>query len=292
MELNHILYTAMRFNFLYADRYIFRSGWVYPYNYVPYSMVRYICKGSAEFILDGITYTVHEHQVVYIPEGCYMECHALGDYFEFISIRFKLSAQLACENFLQDYYHVQTVNNCVPGSEVEHYFQEVYRNAASQAPSKIFRIRGNLELIVSWLVEQVAESTSEECYSPESQASFEHILHREEKTFSYHQDPRVNVLVDYIINHPTENYSSESMSQMVNVSPSTLRRLFKKHTGKSPGEFIQDIRLMVAARRLLVTNERISTIAYQVGFEDPNYFSRLFQKNFGVSPQTYRKNAQ
>ena len=62
--------------------------------------------------------------------------------------------------------------------------------------------------------------------------------------------------------------------------------------GKSPGAFIQDLRLMVAARRLLVTDERISDIAYQVGFEDPNYFSRMFRKNFGVTPQAYRENAQ
>ena len=49
---------------------------------------------------------------------------------------------------------------------------------------------------------------------------------------------------------------------------------------------------MVAARRLLVTDARLSDIAYEVGFEDPNYFSRMFRRNFGASPQEYRRNAQ
>ena len=88
--------------------------------------------------------------------------------------------------------------------------------------------------------------------------------------------------MDYIVTHPTEHYTSEVLCQMVNVSPSTLRRLFKKHTGKSPSDFIQNLRLTVAARRLLVTNDRISSIAYQVGFEGPKELR-------GVSPGIQEK---
>lgn len=291
VEIEHALYTAMRFNFLYVDRYVFRSGWIYPNSYIPYTMVRYILKGSAEFILNGKSFYVHEKQVIYIPEGCYLECHALEDYFEFISIRFKVTTQLATDNFLQEYYRIQTVNNCGQQDEMERHFQEVYRNATSQHPSKVFHIRENLELIVAWLVDQVAGDV-QRMERPTVEYSFERTLQKEEDLEAYRQDPRINVLVDYIVTHPTEHYTSEVLCQMVNVSPSTLRRLFKKHTGKSPSDFIQDLRLTVAARRLLVTNDRISSIAYQVGFEDPNYFSRIFQKNFGVSPQAYRKNAQ
>lgn len=292
MEIEHALYTAMRFNFLYVDRYVFRSGWIYPNSYIPYTMVRCILRGSAEFILNGKSFYVHEKQVIYIPEGCYLECRALDDYFEFISIRFKVTTQLDTNNFLQEYYHIQTVNPCREQDGIEAHFQAVYRSATSQSPSKVFHIRGNLELIVAWLVDQAGYELPQQASPLEEESWPERTLQLVEDAEAYRQDPRINVLVDYIVTHPTEHYSSEVLCQMVNISPSTLRRLFKKHTGKSPSDFIQDLRLTVAARRLLVTNERISTIAYQVGFEDPNYFSRLFQRNFGVSPQAYRKNAQ
>ena len=127
---------CIRLNFLYVDRYVFRSGWIYPNSYIPYTMVRYILKGSAEFILNGKSFYVHEKQVIYIPEGCYLECHALEDYFEFISIRFKVTTQLATDNFLQEYYRIQTVNNCGQQDEMERHFQEVYRNATSQNPQQ------------------------------------------------------------------------------------------------------------------------------------------------------------
>ncbi len=94
MHIPQSLYTSMRFNFLYVDRYVFRRGWAYPNSYVPYCMLRYILKGRAEFIISGQKYIVEENQVCYIPEGCHLECHALEDEFSFISIRFATTVQL------------------------------------------------------------------------------------------------------------------------------------------------------------------------------------------------------
>lgn len=289
MEIGHTLYTAMRFHFLYVDRYVFGAGWVYPENFIPYSMVRYILRGSAEFVIDGRTFTVHPGQVVYIPDGCRLECRSLEDTFAFISIRFKAATQLGAEDLLKDSYHIHTVNDCANSGEVLEYFQEVYRNATSQNPGKVFRVRGNLKLILAWLVDHAAAFPEKAREGQRDGEALEYTLHlnRQPK-----QDPRISVLVDYIVNHPTEQFTTETLCRITNLSASSLRRRFKQHTGKSPGAFIQDLRLMVAARRLLVTDERISDIAYQVGFEDPNYFSRMFRKNFGVSPQAYRENAQ
>ena len=59
MEQNQ-LYTAMRFYFLYVDRYVFGAGWVFPDSHLPYAMVRYILRGSAEFVVDGRSFLVHE----------------------------------------------------------------------------------------------------------------------------------------------------------------------------------------------------------------------------------------
>lgn len=73
MHIPPSLYSAMRFNFLYVDRYVFHKGWVYPETYVPYCMLRYILKGSAVFTINGVEYQVHENQVAYIPDSCMLE---------------------------------------------------------------------------------------------------------------------------------------------------------------------------------------------------------------------------
>lgn len=288
---NTTLYTAMRFDFLYVDRYVFQSGWVYPESYVPYCMVRLIQKGEALFTINGKEFHVKENQVVYIPEGCTLYCETASRSFEFISIRFRLTAQLDSGDFLADYYRVKQVTNTNDDKEIEAYFNQVWQSALSNNPWKLFSIRGNLELIIAWLVEKAAKKTKDVSHIKNSDLSLANMLKREQMTISRTQDPRVTALVDYIINHIEEDFTASKLSEMAQLSESSMRRLFTKYTGKSPLEFIQDLRLVIAARRMLVTNERISQIAYSVGFSDPNYFSRVFRDKFGVSPQVYRKNA-
>ncbi len=287
MHIPQSLYASMRFNFLYVDRYVFRRGWTYPESYVPYCMLRYILRGRAEFIVDGEHYTVEENEVFYVPEGCQLECHALGEEFSFISIRFTTTVQLDGSDFLAEYFHIPRVTREADG-EVLGYFQQVYQNATTQNTSKLFRIRGNLELILAWLVEHTPEARLEESDEPEADMSVEGLRRREDRSHSIKRDPRIQVVVDYLVSHPSEPFDSEFLARMANMSPSSLRRLFREHTGKSPGAFVKDLRMMTAARRLLTTDERISAIAYEVGFDDANYFARIFKSVFGVSPQEYR----
>ena len=230
---------------------------------------------------------MERNQVCYIPEGCRLECHALEDEFSFISIRFATTVQLNGSDFLSEYFRIPRVTRQA-GPEVLGYFQQVYENATSQNTSKLFRIRGNLELILAWLVEHTPEALVEESAQPEADCSVEGLRRREDRTHASHRDPRIQVVVDYLVAHPAEPFDSEFLARMADMSPSSLRRLFKEHTGKSPGAFVKDLRMTTAARRLLVTNQRISAIAYELGFDDPNYFARIFKSVFGVSPQEYR----
>ena len=74
--------------------------------------------------------------------------------FEFYSIRFKSATQLGAEDLLRDHFHIRLVNDCAGDTSILSYFDQVYRSATSQNPGKAFRVRGNLELIIAWLVEQ------------------------------------------------------------------------------------------------------------------------------------------
>lgn len=288
MHIPQSLYSSMRFNFLYVDRYVFRRGWVYPESYVPYCMLRYILKGEAVFVIDGEQVAVREDQVAYIPEGCRLACRSLGEELQFISIRFTTTVRLNDNDFLAEYFHVPLLTEQA-GPEILLHFQEVYRNATSQSTSRLFRIRGNLELILAALVERTPEALVEEGDEPEAGFSVESIRHRESRTNSIKRDPRIQVVVDYLVSHPSEPFDPEFLSRMADMSQSSLRRLFKEHTGKSPRDFVKDLRMMTAARQLLTSDKRVSAIAYEIGYDDFNYFSRTFKAVFGLSPQEYRR---
>lgn len=292
MDVPRSLLSTMRFSFLYVDRYLFSKGWAYPESYVPYCMVRYILKGSAVFRINGREYVVRENQIAYIPDGCSLACHALEDEFHFISIRFVVTARLNGNDFLTEFFHLSPIIDA-SDPDMLHYFQEVYYNATSERISRFFHIRGNLELILASMVDHNAAAHSEgrrfEKEIPQDTFDLEYIRHRETRSETIKRDPRIQIVVEYLIAHPEEPFDSKYLSNMAEMSPSSLRRHFKEHTGKSPGDFIKELRLMTAARRLLTTDERISHIAYELGFDDQNYFSRIFKAAFGVSPSQYRK---
>ncbi len=282
--------SALRINFLYVDRYSFGRTWTYPTSHIPYCMLRYIITGTAEFVINGDAFPVRANEIIYVPEGCSLSCQAREDNFTFISIRFHVSVRLASADILGDYFGIQRVTAC-DDPNVFQYFAEVLKSAQMNSQSKIFRIRGNLELIIAYLAEKTNRAEFDEKQITDASYSIESIRRRVSESASK-QDSRIQAVVDYLVANPSLNLDTARLCELANMSHTSLRRSFKAHTGKTLNDFIKDLRMMTAARRILVTEERIAAIAYQLGFADPNYFARKFREVFGVSPQQYRKTAR
>ncbi len=100
---------------------------------------------------------------------------------------------------------------------------------------------------------------------------------------------RLSPVLEYIDLHYPEKLSLRQLSSLVNMSPHYFCRLFKSLTGKSPTEYINHLRLNKAVSLLRESNLNITEIAMAVGFNDSNYFSRLFKKYKHVSPSNLLK---
>jgi len=79
------------------------------------------------------------------------------------------------------------------------------------------------------------------------------------------------------------------IAKQYDLSPSHFIRSFKAAYGVTPNEYRQNYRVSKAMNLLKMTNLSVQDVAYQCGFEDPLYFSRIFRKRAGVSPTKYRK---
>jgi AraC family transcriptional regulator, transcriptional activator of pobA len=87
---------------------------------------------------------------------------------------------------------------------------------------------------------------------------------------------------------PTVNY----MASQLHLSPKYLSDLLKQETGKTALELIH-LYVISEAKNLLVAGERsIAEIAFQLGFENPPYFSRLFKREVGMSPKEFKNHLQ
>jgi len=95
--------------------------------------------------------------------------------------------------------------------------------------------------------------------------------------------------VTYIRQNYMQPICLEELANITHLSISALERRFKKYLGKTPKQFINEVRLENARRLLIETNNTIATIANDTGFADHSYFSRQFQKLFKQSPSVFRK---
>ncbi|MFC4102683.1 helix-turn-helix domain-containing protein [Paenibacillus xanthanilyticus] len=86
-----------------------------------------------------------------------------------------------------------------------------------------------------------------------------------------------------------EALTRDQMADSVALSPGYFSVLFKAHTGHSPIQYLTKIRIDQAKLLLRNTTLAISQVAEESGFPDSFYFSRLFQKETGMSPRDYRK---
>ena len=78
------------------------------------------------------------------------------------------------------------------------------------------------------------------------------------------------------------------IEEISNISRQAIHQKFKKHLGKTPIQFLQEVRMRESKTFLLNTNLLIYEIADKCGFEDAYYFSNSFKKWVGISPRSYR----
>lgn len=85
------------------------------------------------------------------------------------------------------------------------------------------------------------------------------------------------------------DFGVPELAKKSGLSQMQIYRKLKALTNKTPSQFIRSCRLNKAVELLKSTDLNVSEIAYEVGFSDPNYFSRTFHQEFGAPPAQYRK---
>lgn len=93
----------------------------------------------------------------------------------------------------------------------------------------------------------------------------------------------------YIEEHYAEDLTLNQLAALVNANEYYLSHAFKKITHYSPQQYILRRRIGKAQCLLIYTSLPLTEIAARVGYEDSNYFSRVFKKIIGMSPNLYRK---
>lgn len=103
---------------------------------------------------------------------------------------------------------------------------------------------------------------------------------------------RVLKVKGYIDSHYKDEIRLDTLADLVGMTPTAFSRFFHQRTGKALSEYIVDVRLGYAARRLVDTTDSVSEICYSCGFNTLSNFNRLFRKRKGCNPTEFREKYQ
>ena len=90
-------------------------------------------------------------------------------------------------------------------------------------------------------------------------------------------------------NYQNPDLSVETICSELHISQSYFSNLFKQETGKSCIQYLTSVRMDRAVELLRTTDDRTYLVAQKVGYDDANYFSYVFKKQFGISPTQFRE---
>jgi len=234
------------------------------HHYHNYFELYFLCEGSCSYFIDNKSYEIKSGDLVLIPEGVIHRTKYNGVHTR------KLI------NFSRHYIP----KSVIPSLPTLTY---VYRN----------------DKIVPE-INEILEKIEEECknedeYTPDVLKGYTRLLfiliarnnNMADKGGS--GSPFIESAVKYIQKNYANDISLSGIAKMHSVSPEHLSRRFKKETGFGFNEYVTLIRLQ-RAEYLLSENSDISVseVAYSCGFNDSNYFSDRFKKEYGMSPLKFR----
>ena len=104
------------------------------------------------------------------------------------------------------------------------------------------------------------------------------------------EDPRMDKVVNFLHNNYNKQIRLSEIADLINMSEASFCRFIKQRTSKSFVDFLTDIRLGIAVRLLIDSNQSIAEIGYACGFNNLSNFNRSFKKKKNMTPSDFREN--
>ena len=218
---------------------------------IKFNELTFLFTGEMTYYVNDVTHVIRSGDIIYVPAGSIRQRETQEVPNDYLSINFQSDTTLEFDTILK---------NCI-NNEVKlllSYFETAYSSPSTDRQSK-------LKLALETLIMQITDNMYDSYTSPLSAE-----------------------IISFISSHYTEKITLNDISQATFYSAAYCENEFKKTTGKSIINYLIDVRVNAAKKLLAESSMSCARIAAAVGFDDANYFSRIFKKRTGYSPLKYR----
>ncbi len=218
---------------------------------IKFHELTFLISGEMTYFVNDIKHPMSSGDIIYVPSSSIRQ-REIGDTTnDYVSINFHSDEHLELDTILKG-----CINNEV--KLLLNYFESAYSSPSTDRNAK-------LKLTLETLILQITDNLYDSYTSPLSAE-----------------------IISFISSHYTEKITLNDISQATFYSAAYCENEFKKTTGKSIINYLIDVRVNAAKKLLAESSMSCARIAAAVGFEDANYFSRIFKKRTGYSPLRYR----
>lgn len=252
-----------------ADRSVLHDWELAPHRHARLHQILLVQSGGGVVQLDEATVTLSAGALVNIPPG---HVHAF---------RFERGTQgwvtTLADELLDDLFsRVGDVRRdlaraCVIQSDpaMAWAVAQIWQEFSAHDTARALVLRGLSASLLGWISRQMAQVEPRSVVAPDTSLV-----------------PR---FVELIEQHFLEHWQVSDYAKALAISPTHLSRLARATSGQSALRMIEARIMREARRNLAYTHLGVATIAYSLGYADPAYFTRVFKRDAGVSPKTFRE---
>ena len=240
-------------------------------------VIYWIQEGKGTYNIDFKQYSFTGNVLFFLSPGQVFTVDS-----EEIKIAYKLT-------FVRDFYCIQTHDKEVACNGV--LFNNIYENPFVN-PSKNDAIK--LNAILDGLIEEFQQNETAQYDMLQSYLKQFIIsaVRVKKGNHSLKEDAETRLLRDFSLlveEHFKSIHTVTGYADKLNISPKSITKHFLKLGTKTPSTFIKNRILLEAKRRLVYTDKTVKEIAFELGFNDPAYFTRFFTKAISKSPLQFKK---
>ncbi len=231
--------------------------------------INYISSGQAMMEIEGQEITIHQGQcVVILPHKKHSFRVIAKGGCKLTQLEMSLRMKNQDEEFMmkggtiQNYY---IIKNCEEIAPMIERIARLYRKEETEHNEFLLKISA-VEMMIT----------------------LNYYINQKDASYSFHAAAKVKKAVSYIQEHFNEAIDLEQVAQQAGISSRYLRKYFSEIMGKTCIQYITDLRMEKAKHLLWETNKGILEIAIETGYENAQYFSRVFRKSEGMTPKKYR----
>ena len=248
-----------------------------PHHHIEYEFF-YLDDGRADFFIDGKHHTLYPGDCVFLePETeHYVKSVLEGEKFFFYAIVFDSSIFGKSNDPCRTMFESIRIK---PFPLISNSLSDKMKKCINNKKESVFGCDLMMKAILYEIISYILNTKQYEVVSPFQNSG-------------RHNNLTVDKAIVYIREHFKENFGLDDVLNTTNYSKSHFCRMFKDSTGMSITEYINKFRVEKSCLELIYTDRNITEIATENGFNNIQYFSRVFRQFMGCTPKQYQKKAK